>query len=449
MKKVLMIDYAFPPLNQRITLKFAKYLRDYGWEPIILSVKSGYVTLDPDPSLLNQLPKEIRVYRTFAFEIPKGFLKLIKNNKWNNKEGKTVNNFVSMIIINLFVKIKEIGKLIFCLDIHIGWFPFAVVKGMSIINNDKINVIYSFASPYTSHLIAYFLKKITKLPWVCYFQDPWVKMNYLQKGSALERLRWCLAKILEGKIINSADKVIGITQHVVDNFKKIHPSKKDRDTRFKVIPNNFDSNDFNNCKAYVNKTRKEFQVLSVGTIYNYTNPQNVLYILRALLNQNPELKGNLKFIFVGENRRDSGFNPSGFEDLKNIVSFIPQVPFEESINYMKAADMLLLVIVPNTGAEDILTGRLVNYLGAGKPILAVVPEGAASDLIKKSKAGFVVHPEDIDGVKRMFLDLYTRWQNNTLSITPDENIIKGFEVKELTKELAEILNCLVKQEKSS
>lgn len=66
MKKLLIVTYYFPPSGgpgvQRV-LKFAKYLPEFGWEPIVLTVKDADYPAR-DESLLKEIPPAVRVYRT-------------------------------------------------------------------------------------------------------------------------------------------------------------------------------------------------------------------------------------------------------------------------------------------------------------------------------------------------------------------------------------------------
>ena len=71
MKKVLIITYYWPPGSgpgvQRF-LKFSKYLREFGWEPIILTVENGcYPSMDA--SLEKEVPSNLKVVTTKTFEL--------------------------------------------------------------------------------------------------------------------------------------------------------------------------------------------------------------------------------------------------------------------------------------------------------------------------------------------------------------------------------------------
>jgi hypothetical protein len=62
LKKVLIITYYWPPTGgagvQRV-LKLAKYLPQYGWQPIILTVKNPDCPVF-DETLLKDIPQELQ-----------------------------------------------------------------------------------------------------------------------------------------------------------------------------------------------------------------------------------------------------------------------------------------------------------------------------------------------------------------------------------------------------
>jgi hypothetical protein len=122
---------------------------------------------------------------------------------------------------------------------------------------------------------------------------------------------------------------------------------------------------------------------------------------------------------------------------------VPYVPHHESLQYLLASDVLLLIIDDAPANKGILTGKLFEYLGARKPILALAPEGDAADLIRDVKAGVVVHPSDVGAIKQALKNYYVRWKNNNLDIAQlDANKIRTFDRRELTKKLGEVFDGL-------
>lgn len=100
--------------------------------------------------------------------------------------------------------------------------------------------------------------------------------------------------------------------------------------------------------------------------------------------------------------------------------------------------MLLLL---GKGTEAIYTGKLMEYINTGKPILATVPvNGAAAQLIAETRTGFVADCDDVETTAKNFKILYDHWKQGTGFFNPDWQKILMYERRELTKKLADIFN---------
>jgi len=175
-KTVLIVTYYWPPAGgiavQRIT-KFCKYLTDFGWNPIILTVDNGNFE-SVDESLLHDIAHIKHVYRTSSIE-PHNFYNfidgLVKRKSTNNPGNSNklpkrsiYTTFSDYIRLNLFIP-----------DSRIGWLFNAFRCGKRIIEEYNTDLIFSTAPPYTSHLVALKLHKHSGIPWVADFRDPWVE----------------------------------------------------------------------------------------------------------------------------------------------------------------------------------------------------------------------------------------------------------------------------------
>jgi glycosyltransferase involved in cell wall biosynthesis len=129
-------------------------------------------------------------------------------------------------------------------------------------------------------------------------------------------------------------------------------------------------------------------------------------------------------------------------NLNDIVETPGYVSHEKTISYLLAADVLLLIIGVSPDSSAVFTGKVFEYLAAGKPILCLANEGVASNLIRDAHAGFVVSPDDISRITQRLVEIYQQWQNGRLSIEPDQNLVQTFERRKLTGQLADIFNGL-------
>ena len=190
MKKVLIIAYAFPPLGVVGALrpfKFAKYLPDFDWEPIILSAKIGRHVKEIDDSMLAQLKPCVKIFRVSGIEPRQLYEK--NSTRRNNSKLKLIKNHNNLTSKKAFISyLKRFWETwVEIPDRHIGWFPLALFKALQIMRSQNIDVIYSTSDPFTSHLVELLLKKITKKPWVADFRDPWTQYPLYEYHSAIRK----------------------------------------------------------------------------------------------------------------------------------------------------------------------------------------------------------------------------------------------------------------------
>jgi len=290
MKKVLIITYYWPPAGgpgiQRI-LKFAKYLPEFGWEPIILTVKNGeYPAIDE--SLLNEIPENCKVYATNSIEPNNLYRKLIglKSNQKipiavlaekNINRKKKVANWIRL---NLFIP-----------DAKIFWKPFAIKMGRQIINELKPDLIFSSSPPPTVHLIAKSLKKHSGIKWVADLRDPWIDIYYydnLKKNKISTRLD----KQFELSVLNNADELCTVSQDLVNIFKS-----KNNKLNIEIITNGFDPDDFSDLPQQ--DKFKKFTIAYAGKLNNQQNPVNLWKALQKLTNDFKDFSNDLQLVFMG------------------------------------------------------------------------------------------------------------------------------------------------------
>ena len=206
MKKVLIITYYWPPLGgagvQRV-LKFAKYLPEFGWQPIVLTVENGDAPVI-DKSLFTDIPKECKIYKTKAFQ-PYNIYKKFTSKPADEKIPSDVlikkNNSLKEKLSN-WIRLN-----VFLPDAKVGWIPFAFKEGLKIINKENIALIFSSSPPHTVQLIAKKLAKKTGLKLIADLRDPWMELIHYQANK-----RAFFAKFIESKLergaLDSAEEII-------------------------------------------------------------------------------------------------------------------------------------------------------------------------------------------------------------------------------------------------
>jgi len=239
-KKVLLIAYYFPPSGgagvQR-TLKFVKYLQEFGWQPVVLTVQNAdYPAVDE--SLLAEIPQDTPVYRSKIAE-PYAIYRRLTGQK-NGPTDIAVLSRDPDQQLSLREKFSEwIRAAFFVPDARIGWLPFAASLGKKIIAREQIDLIYSSAPPYTAHLIAGRLHRRTGLPWVADFRDSWI--GWLSAPQWRPLPSRAVEKWMERGVLRDATRVLAVSAGVREDLLSRHPHL--RDGRWHILTNGYDSAD--------------------------------------------------------------------------------------------------------------------------------------------------------------------------------------------------------------
>ncbi len=281
-KKVLIIAYIFPPLGgsgvQR-TLKFVKYLRDFGWEPVVLTVDEGDFPFT-DSTLENEIPQEIEVIRIRE----KKDLDIHYINKLIQMYQVVVNNNeIMMKYVELLKNNSDkLNELAFLPDHAIVFAREVLDQINDFVNFNEIDLIYSTSGPYSDHLIGYFLKNKYEKRWVCDFRDEWTNNPYAEfdKDSILFKV---LMK-MEENILKSCDKILTTTPLATQNY--INNFGVDTN-KIETITNGYDEEDFfellpNNIQG----KNEKFRIMHNGILYMIRTPETFLKAVYNLVVNN-------------------------------------------------------------------------------------------------------------------------------------------------------------------
>ena len=210
MKKVLIITYYWPPSGgagvQR-WLKFVKYLRGFGWEPIVYTPENPEAPAT-DESLLKDIPDNLTVLRTRIWE-PYSLYK----NFIGQKKGETINaGFLSEkkkpgIAEKISVWIR--GNW-FIPDARKFWIKPSIIFLSQYLKNNPVHAVVSTGPPHSMHLIALGLKKQLHLPWLADFRDPWTNIDFYDK-LMLTKFSNEKHKRMELEVLKNADKVVVVS----------------------------------------------------------------------------------------------------------------------------------------------------------------------------------------------------------------------------------------------
>jgi glycosyltransferase involved in cell wall biosynthesis len=435
LKKVLILTYYWPPgggAGVQRWLKFVKYLRDFGWEPVVYTAENGEMPVI-DKSLISDIPEGIEVIKRPIWEpyrIYKWFSGRKKNDKINasflneNKNPGLAEKISVWIRGNFFIP-----------DARVFWIRPSAKFLKAYIKKNNISHVISSGPPHSMHLIALELKQTFKsLKWVADFRDPWTNIDFYPKlmlSKSADRKH----KRLELAVLQNADTVLSIGHHMSDEFKTIYKVARGTDlNKFKVITNGYDDADL---LSTVQKKDTAFTLAHVGTLVKDRNPEVLWKVLSKLTKENTGFGSQLQIKLVG--KVDVFVKEQlAAHQLTGYVKYIEYLPHNEVIIEQQKSKVLLLLVNNTKNAKGILTGKFFEYLASGTPVLAIGPEdGELATLIHETHCGFISGFEDEIKLEQALLQLF-----QTPEIKTDPERIKKYSRKALTGQLSEVLNAM-------
>ncbi len=429
-RRVLIISYYWPPSGgagvQR-WLKFVKYLRDFGWEPVVYTPENPEYPV-ADFSLGKDIPQNLEVLKTSVWEpyqLYKRFVGLKKSDKINTAflSEKKKTNLTEKIAVwirgNFFIP-----------DARKFWVKPSIKFLSEYLANNPVDVIVSTGPPHSMHLIALGLKRKFNIPWIADFRDPWTKIDFygeLHLGKRADNLH----KRLELQVIRQADKVIVISDGMKDDFDTIFH----RD--YEVITNGFDEEDLSDKTIIPDK---KFSVAHIGSLVKSRNPEVLWRVLQDLTRTQPRFASDLEIKLVG---KVDFFVSEAIEKagLAGFVKKIDYLPHDEVIEEQMKSQVLLLLINNTPNAGMILTGKFFEYMATRRPILCIGPEnGDAADIIRETNCGFNSGFDDDETLKNNVLKLYSDYKKGAAKLS--SNNIEYYSRKRLTLKLSQTLNAV-------
>ncbi len=374
MKKVLIITYHWPPsggITVLRCLKFVKYLRDFGWEPIVFTAENAsYQFLDYSNE--KDIPEGIEIHKVPIFEPINIFKKLsgrtkaqpIQNITSNSeKKKKAIDHFGMWVRGNFFIP-----------DARYRWIKPSLKYLNNYLENNHIDAILTDGPPHTNTIIGLKLAQKFKIPWLADFQDPWTQVDYYDKlhiGKRADKKH----KELEQEVFKTANKITIASPSWKTDLESIGAKNVD------VIYYGYDESDFS---TYEPIKSEKFIFFHGGLLGEDRNPISFIKALGKLLLDHPKLKSQVQIKLAGE------VDHSVRQTLKSacldtITEYLGMIPRQQVLTEYAKASMLLLPINKSTNAKGRIPGKLFEMLRSEKPILVFGPHDGDVKLIVESK----------------------------------------------------------------
>ncbi|MEP1150160.1 MAG: hypothetical protein ABJH08_00405 [Balneola sp.] len=402
-------------------LKFAKYLKEFGWNPIILCPEPGaYHTFDE--SLQQELDSlDLEVHR-------------VSGNTPFHKTGKRRQVNLPGWLEN---KLRKVSTFFWLPDNKKGWINSAYKKALEIIESKNIEAIFSTANPYSNLILAKRLKEKTKIPVLMDLRDEWLESHLLKYPTKWHRKK--MAQI-EKDTLSSADILTVINEGYKKSFQE-----RFKELDIRVLNQGFDPEDFNKIKNEVRDNNK-IKILYSGLFYGERTPYLFLKAVRSILDEFPEIKESIELQFQGGLSKEVKNWARHFKLEKSIVDH-GYLPHKKAIHNLMKADVLWLMIGHMNNSELVTVGKMFEYFGTKKPILALVPNGSSRVLLDNYNAAYYAHPFKEEEIIEVLKELIKDFQNSKLPKANSEFINK-FNRRIVTAELANLLDELSAKNKS-
>ena len=284
-----------------------------------------------------------------------------------------------------------------CPDEYVGWIGLATKKTLSFLNENQIKPdrVLTFGEPMSDHLVGRQLRASLGVPWVAHYSDPWAD-NPFRRYFVLSK--W-LNRRLEKSVINEADRVVFTSQETLDLVMKKYPESW-REKAY-VITHGYQADLYPAPAKQGTAAPLVFRY--VGNFYGDRTPAPLFEALAQLQIENPALLDNIQIELVGSIPARM-LKTQAYRALpKTLVKTISTVSYLKSLELMAEADLLLIIDAPNPGISVFLPSKLIDCIGAGKPIIGLVPRGASATLIQRL-GGATADPIDSVAIKKMLAE---------------------------------------------
>jgi glycosyltransferase involved in cell wall biosynthesis len=405
------------------TLKFVKYMPQNNWQPTVLTTAStGYYAHD-DYLLKEAESLNVEIVRAGGADI-------------NSRLAKKGTIKMPPEFLRKFL--SRLSNTIFIPDNKTGWVKTATDTAREILNKEKFDLIYVTAPPFSTINMAVKLKKEFDLPMIIDYRDLWLGNQFAFYPTPLHKY---MHKKMEYQALKAADRIIAtnrkMKEKIINNYKFL--TFED----IYIIPHGYDPSDFENLEIE-KKPNDKLRIIYSGIFYEYITPKYFLNAFKKLTKERPDIAANIELHFAGFLRNENKKLIKKLE-LQEFVKEFGYLDHHSAIIKIMSSDILWLMVGRGRNSDTISSGKLYEYFGTKKPIMAFLPEGALKTAAQEYKASFIAAPDDVEAIKNMFITVYELYRKNELPV-PDTEFIEKHRRDFLTEQLTKQFQFLVKDE---
>jgi glycosyltransferase involved in cell wall biosynthesis len=408
MKRILMVAFHFPPLHgssgiQR-TLRFARHLREFGWEPIILTADPRAYAATANDQLAD-VPLGVHVQRAFALDTSRHLAIagrypefLARPDRWKS------------------------------------WWLGAVPAGLRLVRRFAPHIVWSTYPIATAHAIGATLQRMTGLPWVADFRDPMA-----QEGYPEDPRTWRAYKSIEERVTSHAARLVFTTHGAMRAYRARYPSVPPE--RFCVVENGYDEEAFGDaCKGDpVALNAGALTLLHSGIVYpKERDPTRLMQALRKLVDRGAIEPSRIRLRFRAAINEGLVRQLAKTAGVESMVEVLPPIDYRSALDEMQRADALLILQADNCNEQ--IPAKLYEYLRARRPILALTdPAGDTAATLRNAGLDAIRPLDDVDAIVEL-LEAFLRNPTSERGRIAAESIVAANSRRRRTAELATLLD---------
>lgn len=402
-----MIAYHFPPVHGSTgvlrTLKFARYLREHDWEPLVLSVHPRAYERVDDGQLAETAGMVVR--RAFALD--------------TRRHLSLAGHYPRSLALP---------------DRWTSWWWGAVPAGWAMIARFKPAVLWSTFPIATAHKIGVTLQRLSGIPWVADFRDSMTEDRYPEDPVVRRACRR-----IEKETMRRCRYATFTAASAVAMYAARYPDTPPDHLR--LIENGYDEEDFASLAADGPPHRPggPLTLLHSGILYPSERDPTSFFDALARMRAGGEIAPETLRVIFRATAHDNLYGPIlAARGLGDIVQLLPAVGYRDALREMMAGDALLLLQASNCNHQ--IPAKLYEYLRARRPIIGLTdPAGDTASVLRRAGVTTIAPLDNTDAIVALLRDVLPRLRSGTAPL-PDEAEVARNSRRARTAELAHLLD---------
>jgi hypothetical protein len=443
MNSVLMLCYYFPPLaggGVQRSAKFVKYLPRYGWQPLVVAARGRLLSqsFGLDHTLAHDVAGA-KVWRLGEWQI-RPSLEAAANLLLGDESGPETD-WLSRQVGRLRRALVDLTEKGLRWNQFNPWVLNAVLLGLRLVHKHGVRVIYSSQPPIYAHVAGYFLSRLTHLPWVADYRDPYTSRPGWQPGP-----RWYARHLLrlDSKMVRQATSVVSVGRMLTEDMIRRFPGQTP--SKFVTIRNGYDPSDL---AVTPQPSQGAITIVHAGTLWPIDIGRDPTAFLRAVSRLAgtdgiiPQ-PGKLTVTFIGANNNTIQSSATRL-GLDGVVRVEARVDHKTCVARLLGSDLILVMngSSRNEYSDRILTGKLFEVLGTGRPALVLTPDTSEAAALCRHIGGcWVAAPDDETAILGCLTDWVDRIRRKALPVR-DSSALANITREGATRQLAQLLDLAV------